>query len=107
MDVPQDFAAALIVPVVDDVLHHVGVRTCRDGLEEVARREFDTVSDTFFFEQLTRALDHEGQVKQNPLRLRIGFQYSREQQSMTAGDVNQFIFYIAAREWHPTKSQRR
>ena len=33
-DQPQDGAAMLVAPIVDDVLHHVGVAALRHSLEE-------------------------------------------------------------------------
>ena len=78
-DEPQDRAAVLVAPIVDDVLHHVSVATLRHALEEASGHHAQAVAAGG---KPTRghASDHFGKIEQYALHRRVFLQDRGEQQ---------------------------
>src|SRR5207237_7224494 len=56
--VAEDFCGALIIPIVDDVLHDVGVGARWHGVEEISAHEFATVTERRQYGVRLRLLDY-------------------------------------------------
>ena len=69
----------LVAPVVDDVLHDVGVAAVGHALEEASRLERDAILAAGEL-VLRHAGDHLGPVEQHALHLRVAPQDRGEQQ---------------------------
>src|SRR5436190_5640680 len=88
-DVRQDQRRLVVVPVMNDVLHDVGVAAGRDGLEEVAGPGGDAAGKTLRLDLRLRARDHVLEVEQDPLHARMLLEDCREDGAVTAGDVDE------------------
>src|SRR2546422_6807551 len=86
--VAQDGDAPLAVPVVDDVLHQVGVATLGQGSEEVSADTDAAIGEAGGLKHLARACDHLRSVKQYALQTGIVLQDCGEQDAVPARHVD-------------------
>ena len=89
-DQPQNSAAMLVAPIVDDVLHHVGVATLRHALEEASSLHAQAAAAGG--ETIGRhASDHLGEIEQHALHSRVFLQDRGEQQPMPSAKIGEAL----------------
>ena len=55
MTLSQDLNRPFVIPIMDDVLHHVGISSFWDRLEELTSDHLTTVGHALFLEQRLEA----------------------------------------------------
>src|SRR5262249_4378169 len=89
--VPEDHQALVVVPVVNDVLQYIRLRTARDGREEVTGDNLAALRETFCLNVLPRSRDHLGLVIQNTTQLGVRLQNRQEERPLTAAHIDQCL----------------
>ena len=87
----ENLHALLIVPVVEDVFHDVGIAARRHSLEETSCFEPAALSDSPCGHVLIllRASDHRGLVEQHALQLGVRFEDGGQQTAVAATDIHE------------------
>jgi hypothetical protein len=88
-DVRQDQRRLLVVPIMNDVLHDVGVASGRDCLEEVAGRGADAAGKALRLDLRLGARDYVIDVEKDPLHPRMLFKDRGEHGPVATGDIDE------------------
>ena len=87
----QDLRRALVVPVMNDVLHDVSVAAGGDRLEEIPGLGGEPAIDAGRGNARHGPLDHVRKVEQDAAHLRIALQHGDQHLAVAARDIDQCL----------------
>src|SRR6476661_1925874 len=89
--VSEDLGCALVIPVVDDVLHQVGIASHWNGLKEVPADDLATVGHASALEQSGGPGGHVRKVEENAAHPSVRLENGRNHEAVSAGNVHQSV----------------
>ncbi len=84
----QNGEATLVVPVVDDVLEHIGLGASRHGAEEIALDHVASAGDTGGFETAMNAFQSTRQIEDDAAQRRENRKDDGEEGAAAAADIH-------------------
>ena len=91
MAVSEDLNCPLVIPVVDDVLHYVGIAPLWNGRKEVAADDLATVGHASTLEQRGGPGGHVRKVEEDPAHPSVRFKNGHDHEAVSAGNVHQSV----------------
>src|SRR5204862_6822336 len=91
MTVLEDLACSIVIPIVDDVLHDVGVAPLWNGRKEVAANNFATIRHARGLEQCGGPSGHGRKVEEDAAHFSVCFKNGCEDEAVSAGAVQQSV----------------
>src|SRR5262245_35362404 len=85
----QNHPAALVIPILKDVLEDVHVSARRHGLEEIACYSLATIREPYASDKLPRRLNYLWLVEQNTPEAGSGLEDSCEQFALPPADIHE------------------